>query len=94
MLNFMYIYIKIVVVRGFAPDPIGGAYYALPDPLIGGARVLRTLGLTRFARSACALSDRLFKKNWLSPLHHFFLVAPLVLAAELGFLANNCRART
>ena len=26
---------KIVFVRGFAPDPAGGAYDASPDPLVG-----------------------------------------------------------
>jgi hypothetical protein len=55
ILDLMSVCTKFVVGRGFAPDPTGGAYDAPPDPLVGYARVLRTLG-SRFtrARLSCA----------------------------------------
>ena len=52
MQNFNAACTKIVGGRGFAPDPIGGAQNAPPNPLVPRARALRALELGRCVPSA------------------------------------------
>ena len=58
---------KFLAVGGFAPDPTGGAYDALPDLLASRIFATRFARSTRFARCTRFMRIYLFRSAWNIP---------------------------